>query len=57
MLCVVHINRHVRILDDPPTYWLVNTYKETWAESQYTWATRIAQDEEVPLVKEGLMRW
>lgn len=57
MLCVVHLGPHVRILDDPPTYWLINIFNETWVESCRTWAERDNQDEEVPLVKEGLMRW
>lgn len=57
MLCVVHLGSHVRILDDPPTYWITNLFNGVWHENPYTWDQRIGQDQEKPLVKEGLMRW
>lgn len=57
MLCVVHLGSHVRILDDPPTYWMINLFQGTWLESRSVWAVRMNQDQEKPLAKEGLMRW
>lgn len=57
MLCVVQLGPQVRILDDPPTYWMTNLLNGIWFESPYTWDSRNFQNQEKPLVKEGLMRW